>query len=285
VRELTSPLAVLREDPAGVLAKWQANGWRWLASLPGLAGLLGVVPLACAAPFLCIDPRLRRVAGVVLVCFAWNALWVGFTDFFLLKYHLPFVPGLVLSAVAVVWRIGERLRERWPATPALQGFACAIAVVAMADWSGAREAFDLVPASLARYDRPHWAEIQRRTGPDAVVVSDQSHAVAWETGRRSVRLHYDRDAEGQLVLGVLSLNDDYLPVDAVYLSRQFLRDPGKRAVLRRTLAELPRFRREFQEVETFPGGGFLFLRRPTPRSPARAAAPASPDRPADPDPR
>ena len=63
-----------------------------------------------------------------------------------------------------------------------------------------------------------------------------------------------------LLLGVLTLSDAYLPVDAVYLSRQFLRDPGKLASLNRTLEREPRFRREFRRLRKLDGGALLFLR-------------------------
>ena len=102
--------------------------------------------------------------------------------------------------------------------------------------------------------------IRERTAEDAVIVSDQSHALTWETGRKSVRLHYDRAADGELMLGVLTLSDDYLPIDAVYLSRQFLRDPAKLASLSRTLERDPRFRREFPRMHQLDGGGLLFRR-------------------------
>jgi hypothetical protein len=259
VREFTSPWQVLKGRPDAVLAKWWGNLLRWLDALPALAGLLGVVPLAAVAAFARVGEGLRPVARLVLACLVWNALWVGFTDFFLLKYHLHLVPALILLAVVVVWRLAERVpRPRWRAA------ACALVVLAMADLGGAWEAPGLVRASSARYDRAHWSEIRRMTAEDAIVVSDQSHAVAWETGRRSVRLHYDRTPDGALVLGVLTLEDLYLPVDAVYLSRQFLRDPGKLAALNRTLERLPRFRREFPHVRRFEGGGLLFLRAARP---------------------
>ena len=275
VRELTPPLAFFAERSADVLAKWWGNLLRWLGALPGLAGLTGAVPIALLAAFLPRDAGTRRIARLVLACFALNAVLTSFTDFFLLKYHLHFVPALILLAVAALVSLAARISQ-----PRVRFALALVVLVLMADLDGARKAFRRVPASIARYDRPHWELIRRRTGPDAVIVSDQSHAIAWETGRRSVRLHYDRDADGERVLGVLTLHDDYLPVDAVYLSRQFLRDPGKREILARTLARMPRFRREFPHMHQFEGGGLLFRRDPTPRSRERAGARASPGRPA-----
>ncbi|MGH0032425.1 MAG: ArnT family glycosyltransferase [Myxococcota bacterium] len=280
-RQATPPAAFVAGHAGAVLAKAAGNLARLLAELPALAGMLGLVPLALLPAFLRSEAGLRPVAWLVSASFVWNALLVSFTDFFLLKYHLHFVPALVLLAVAGLWQLTARLEG-----PRFAVAARVLVVLAMTDLTGFALAGGRIEARIAHYDRGHWDVIRQRTSPDAVVVSDQSHAVAWETGRRSVRLHYDRTPSGDLVLGVLSL-EDYLPVDAVYLSRQFLRDPGKLEVLSRTLVLVPGFRRAFPHLHQFEGGGLLF-RRPgaaTPRSPARAGAAAYPGRPPAPAPR
>lgn len=269
VRELTSPWAYLREHPGPVFAKWAHNLGRFVRELPSLAGLAGLVLLAALSLLPRLGGSLRATGWLVFAGLAWNALLVSFSDFFLPKYHLHWVPALILLGTAAVWRLSARIsRPRWRAA------ALAAALLVVLDWGGAWRSLRQVPAAEARYDRAHFRAIREWTAPEAVVVSDQSHAVAWETGRRSIRLHYDRLADGSEVLGVLALNDAYLPVDAVYLSRQFLRDPAKLAMLRRTLARQPRFRRTFPAMHQFEEGGLLFLRA-TPRSPDRAGAPGS----------
>lgn len=255
VRELTPPLSFLADHPGPVFAKWWGNLLRLVRALPTLADSVGVPLFALLALFLPAGRGLRPIAVLVWAAFVANALLVSFTDFYLLKYHLHVLPAFLLLGIGVVWQLLERL----PAKPLrLPLLLCAVLV--MADLPGTEAVFRRVPASIARFDRVDWALIRERTDPEAVVLSDQSHAVAWETGRRAVRLHYTRDADGQLVLGVRALSDAYLPIDAVHLSRQFLRDPEGRRILNRTFASDPRFAREFPRVAHREGGGLLLLR-------------------------
>lgn len=254
VHEFTSPLAFLAQHPGPVFAKWWGNLARLLSSLPTLADSFGLPLVALAAPFVSAGTGLRATARLLWAAFVVNAVLVSFGDFYLVKYHLYFLPGMILLAVGILWQGLARLRS-----PRLRLLALACAVLAMADLPGTVQAFRRVPASTARFDPQDFVQLRERTDPGAVIVSDQSYAVAWETGRRSIRVHYDRDAQGRLVLGVIWLQDHYLPIDAVYLSRQFLRDPAKLEILNRTLGEQPRFRREFPRRQQLEGGGLLLL--------------------------
>jgi 4-amino-4-deoxy-L-arabinose transferase-like glycosyltransferase len=255
VRELTPPLTYLAEHPQPVLGKWWGNLGRLLRELPTLGGTFGLPLVAASGVFAVAGDGLRPLARLLVSAFVLNALLVSFSDFYLPRYHVHFLPGMMLLATGVVWQLLARVDA-----PGLRALLLACAVLAMADLQGVARAFRRVPASIARFDRPHWERIRAETSPDAVIFSDQSHAITWETGRRSVRLHYDRAADGELLLGVLAISDAYLPIDAVYLSRQFLRDPSRLAILSRTLERDPRFRREFRRMHQLHGGGLLFLR-------------------------
>lgn len=255
VREFSSPLAFLSEHADRVFDKWGHNLLRLLRALPTLAGTFWLPPVAAAGVFLSAGAGLRPVALLLVASFGLNALLVSFTDLYLQKYHLHFLPGMILLATGVVWQLIARLEG-----PRLRVVLLACAVLAMADLQSTARAFRRVPTSISHFDQAHWAVIREQTAEDAVIVSDQSHALTWETGRKSVRLHYDRAPNGELMLGVLTLSDDYLPIDAVYLSQQFLRDPAKLASLNRTLERDPRFRREFPHLHQFDGGSLLFRR-------------------------
>jgi hypothetical protein len=117
-----------------------------------------------------------------------------------------------------------------------------------------------VPAQIARVERAHFDFLRAHTAPDDVILSDQSYAVAWEGDRRSVRLHYDRLADGTPVLGALAISDDYLPIEGVYLSRHFLREPRRQQILRDTLERVPRFRRVYPQLHEFENGALYFSR-------------------------
>jgi 4-amino-4-deoxy-L-arabinose transferase-like glycosyltransferase len=285
VREPTSPLAYLAAHPGAVFDKWSGHLGRLVRELPTLAGTRGVALVAVAALALPVAPGLRAVAWVVVSAFALNALIVSFGDFYLIKYHLHVVPGLILLAVAVVWQQLERLAL---GGPGLRALLLACAALAMADLEGVASELRRVPLAAGRFAPARWEAIRRETAEDAVIVSDQSYAVTWRTGRRSVRLHYDRLPDGAPVLGVLALSDAYLPIDTVHLSGEFLSDPAHAAILARTFARVPRFAAEFPRVRSLADGGLL-MARATPRSPGAGAARGSPDRsaarPAAPPPR
>jgi hypothetical protein len=55
-----------------------------------------------------------------------------------------------------------------------------------------------------------------------VIFSDQSDAVAWLADRKSIRLHFDRLPNGDPTLAALRFDDEFLPIEGVYLSRRAL---------------------------------------------------------------
>jgi 4-amino-4-deoxy-L-arabinose transferase-like glycosyltransferase len=277
VRELHSPLAYLAEHPGAVFEKWWGHFARLLRELPTFAGTRGVMPVAAAALLLPAGPGLRPVAWLLVAAFALNALIVSLGDFYLIKYHLHVLPGMILLAVGVAWQQLQRLTL---GGPRLRALLLACVALALADLVGVAQELRRVPLAVARFEPAHWDAIRKETAEDAVIVSDQSYAVTWRTGRRSVRVHYDRLPDGSPVLGVLALSDAYLPIDAVHLSREFLSDPAHIAILAQTFVRVPRFGEEFPRVRALEGGGLLLLRPITPRIPAAGAGRASPDRPA-----
>lgn len=255
VREQTSPLEFAREHAGLVFAKWRRHMLALLLDAPTLAGTFLVFPAAFAALLLPLGARLRGLAWFALTAFVANAVLVSFTDFYFDKYSFHFLPVMILLAVAVLgWGLDRLVVGR------AHALAFALFVLAMADLPGSLAAFEQVPARTARIERPHFAFLREVTGPDDVILSDQSYAVAWEAERRSVRLHYDRLGDGTSVLGALTISDEYLPIAGVYLSREYLREPGRQQVLRDTLERLPRFRRVFRNVHEFENGALYFSR-------------------------
>lgn len=258
VRDPTPPLAYLAAHPGDVLEKWGGHLARLLRELPTLAGTRGVALVAAVALVLPAGQGLRAVAVLLFAAFALNALIVSLGDFYLVKYHVHVLPGMILLAVGVAWQQIQKLPQ---AGPRLRALLLACAALAMTDLEGVAGELRRAPLAAARFAPAHWDAIREETAEDAVIVSDQSYAVTWRTGRRSVRMHYDRLAGGARVLGVLALSDAYLPIDAVHLSSEFVSDPARAAILARTLLRVPRFQAEFSHVRALDGGGLLMVRK------------------------
>jgi len=255
VRERVPPLEFALAHPDALLAKWWRHLRALLADLPTFAATFGVFPLALVATLLPLRSGLRALAGLACGAFALNALLVSLTDFYFDKYSFHFLPLAILLAVAVLDRALDRL-----APGRARGLAFGLALVVMADPPGIASAFERVPAQSARFERSHFERLRDWTGARDVILSDQSYAVAWQADRRSVRLHYDRLADGTPVLGALAISEHYLPIQGVYLSREFLREPSRRQILRDTLERQPRFRRVFPRLHEFEGGALYFSR-------------------------
>ena len=92
------------------------------------------------------------------------------------------------------------------------------------------------------------------------MLSNFSYAVAWETGRRSIRTHYDRLEDGATILATRWIEERYLPIDAIYLSAEFTRGPGRSQTLHNTLTRDPHFRASFPTVHRFADGALFFSR-------------------------
>jgi 4-amino-4-deoxy-L-arabinose transferase-like glycosyltransferase len=255
VRGFVSPLAFAVQAPGAVLAKWLDHLRGFLALLPTLGGALGVVLVGLIAALVPRATPLPRIARLVAACFALNLVLVSFGDFVFDKYHFHFVPVLALLAATAL----ESALERFAPERVRPGLFVLL-VLAAANLPSVFAAGASVRERAQWIDRSHMAVVAAAVPEGGLVLSDQSYAVAWEADRRAVRTHYTRLPDGGRVLGVLELSDAYLPIDAVYLSRQFLRSPSQRRIVERTLERVPRFRREYPQLHTFENGALLFSR-------------------------
>ena len=117
---------------------------------------------------------------------------------------------------------------------------------------------EVIELNTARFDTDQLQYVRDHTDEDDVVMSDFSHAVAWHTGRRSVRTHYTALEGGESVLATSWIGERYLPIDAIYLSREFVHSPGRRRVLGDTVTRDPRFRERYPVVHQFADGALFF---------------------------
>jgi hypothetical protein len=92
-------------------------------------------------------------------------------------------------------------------------------------------------------------------------MSDFSYAVTWATDRRTLRTHFDRLDDGTPILATRWIEEHYLPIDAIYLSREFTSGPGRGRTLRNTIERDPGFRERFPLVHRFGDGAIFFARR------------------------
>jgi hypothetical protein len=252
VRERVPPLEFALAHPGALLAKWWRHLLALLADLPTFAATVGVLPAALAAALLPLNSQLRTLAALAVGAFALNAALVSFTDFYFDKYSFHFLPLAMLLAVAtLVWALDRIASDR------ARAVALALALAIMADLPGVVGAIERVRAQSARFERDHFERLRDWTEARDVILSDQSYAVAWEADRRSVRLHYDRLADGTPVLAALAISRDYLPLRGVYLSREFVAEPSRRRILENTLERQPAFRRLFPQRHEFDSGGPL----------------------------
>jgi len=252
VTDFVSPLQYFLASPGPVLAKWFRNLTTLLQQLPTL-GETFLLPLCAAAALLPVRrfEGLRAPAVVLFAAFALHALLVSFTDIYFDKYHFQFLPGLILLAAATLWRALEGANAwRGPL------FAAGIAV--MLHVPAVLAASEAIQRQTARFDTEQLDYVRAHTSEDDLVLSDFSYAVAWHTGRRSIRTHYDTLEGGESVLATRWIEEHYLPVDAIYLSREFVRSPRLRRVLRDTLAKDPDFRARFPVTHQFEDGALFF---------------------------
>jgi hypothetical protein len=116
-----------------------------------------------------------------------------------------------------------------------------------------------IRADGARVQPQQIAFVRENTAADAVILSDQSFAVAWKAERRSIRQHFERTSEGVPVLAALRIHDTYVPLSGVLLSRTFMQSPPWRKMLERALRD-PRFRDVFPLLEEFEDGAVFYYR-------------------------
>jgi hypothetical protein len=256
VRDFTPPGAYVRAHPGPVLEKWGRNGLELARAYPVFGGTFLVPLLAWLALARGLGGTLRPVAGVALAGFGLNAVVCNLTDANLEQYYHHLLPALVLLAVAVVWRMVERV-----GSPAARGLLFTMAVAAMAHpLALVATLSEVTTKSASRIPRAHTDLVSRETAGDAIVFSDQAAVITWDTGRRTIREHFTVQADGRRVLAVPELDDEFGPIDAIYLSSRFVREPEKREMLE-ALVALPEFTRRFVCRPPLEDGAVLCLRR------------------------
>lgn len=252
VTGFVSPLQFLLANPGAVFAKWLRN----LATLAQQFPVLGntfLLPV-CAALALLPISRLRDLHEPAIVLFAsfmLHSLLVSLTGTYLDKYHFQFLPGLMLLAAATLWRLLD-------GTGRARGLAFALGIAAMAHIPAVLAAGDSIRRQTAHVDREQLEFVRAHTQPDDIVLSDHSYAVTWETGRRSIRTHYDRLEDGEAILATRWIEAHYLPIDAIYLSAEFTQTGIRSRALHNSINRDPGFRSRFPTVHRFDDGA-LFL--------------------------
>jgi len=107
--------------------------------------------------------------------------------------------------------------------------------------------------------REHMNYINQHTTEDAIILSDQSYAIAWYSKRRSIRNHVVKDDDGFPMLALLEFNEEFLPIQGLYLSAVFFND----RFWYRTFENLVR-RTDFKDIypleKIFPDGARFYYR-------------------------
>lgn len=256
VRNFVSPLDYAREHPLEVWRKWWRNGHNLLRGYPVFGATLLLPLLAWASLWPSLGGGLRGVPWVVLAGLVANALVCGFTDLNLGQYYLHLLPALILLGIAATWRIVQRI----PGTrsPLL---VFAVLVVVMANPGQLVSALrDVRETSTRAVDHAQMQYLRENTTEDAVIFSDQSMYVTWYAGRRSIRHHYTTAPDGQRTLALLELDREFGPIDAAFISGEFLRTAGGREMLV-NLQRSDEFPRRFECREPFPDGAVFCSRR------------------------
>jgi hypothetical protein len=119
---------------------------------------------------------------------------------------------------------------------------------------------DVKKTSARAVDHAQMQYLRENTAADAIIFSDQSMYVTWYAGRRSIRHHYTTAPDGQRTLALLELDREFGPIDAAFLSGEFLRGPRGREMFT-NLAQSEEFSRLFVCREPFPDGAVFCSRR------------------------
>ena len=253
VSDFVSPLDYARDHLPLIWAKWRQNVLNLALDFPFFAGTRLLPVVALAAVVVPVGKQLRRSAGFVFAAYALSALVVSLTDVYFDKYYYHFLPAMILLAAAATWTLlGRAFREPWRAV------AFAVAIVLMANLPGIASRGRLVRMLGQEYSREQLAFVADHTPEEAVILSDQSEAVAWVANRRSIRLHFERLPDGRPTLGALRISDEFLPIDAVYLSRAGLAELP--APIRDELEGGTPFRERFPRRHVFADGSAFYQR-------------------------
>jgi hypothetical protein len=264
VREFVPPMEYARAHPQALIDKWVHNGEKALRGYP----TFGATFLLPFLPWLAFRRRwggpLQRTAVVVCGAFVANALLCNLTDVNPPRYYYHLLPAMMLVAVGVVQRW---TRTTGPESPSggwglsARGAVAALLLVILANPLALAASLQKVARKgEVRLDLEQMGALEATTAPDAVIFSDRSAQVTWYTGRRSVRFHHTRDPQGRRVAAVLEIDNDLVPLDAIYLSGPFL-DHSKRSKLWTRLQKRPEFRRLFECQEPFADGAVICRRR------------------------
>ncbi len=251
VSDFVSPVEYARAHPDRVWEKWTRNAARLLRNYPTLGELRFLPVVALLGLALPAGRNLRPVAWLLLTSFAVNALLVCLTDVYMPRYHFQALPGMLLIGLGVIWQLLGGIRRHRMRVAVL-----VVLVVAVAESSSMRSVAKGMRAGAARIDRRDMAFVKAHTDEDAVIISDVSWAVTWETGRRTVRAHFDRRDDGAPILSVRRFHEEFLAIDAVYL--RFNHQRVRRA--HRNMRDDPSFRGLFPKRHRFPNGGVFYYR-------------------------
>ncbi len=254
VRDFVAPVDFARRHGDAVEAKWRRNAGALLRDYPTFGGTRLLALLAPIALVVSVGRGLRSIAWIVAGSFVLNAVIVSFTDMYFDKYYFHLLPALVILAVGVVWRVLAAL----PSSTARTAIFVAL-VAALTPWRGISAAAERVRMQGRLVAPAHMRYIAAHTPTDAVIFSDQSYAITWVTGRRSIRRHVERLPDGRPVLSVLRFHAEYVPIGGVYLSRFDMQDPHTAAALR-TLETDARFRELFPQRRAFRDGAVFYYR-------------------------
>jgi hypothetical protein len=245
-------VAFAEAHPDRVWEKWTRHARSLLGYYPTLGGFRLVPVIALFGLAFSAGRRLRPIAWLLFASFVANAAFVCLTDHFLHRYHYQFVPVMLLLGVGVTWRLLGRLPRPGVRVVVL----CLLVAAALPSPESVRRTVRGVQAGAARVAREDMAFVKAHTDEDAVVFSDQSWAVTWATGRRTVRAHFDRTPDGAPTLSVLRFHEEFLPIDAVYL--RFNHRRTRQA--HRALRDDPGFRALFPKRHRFSNGAVLYYR-------------------------
>jgi len=253
VSDFVSPLDYARDNAALIWAKWKQNFLNLVRDFPFFAGTRLLPIAALIGVVVPVGTKLRRLAGFVFASYALTAILVSLTDVYFDKYYYHFLPAMILLAAASSWTVlGRAFRPPW------RGVVFALVIVLMANLPGIVASGRSVRILGREYSREQMRFIEEHTRADAVIFSDQSEAVAWLAKRRSIRMHFDRLPGGGPTLAVLRMNDELLPIDAVYLSRSALMQLPEQ--IHAELEEGTRFRAIFPHRHTFEDGSAFYSR-------------------------
>jgi 4-amino-4-deoxy-L-arabinose transferase-like glycosyltransferase len=259
VRDFVSPLDYAREHPVEVWQKWWRNGQNLLLAYPSFGATLLLPLLAWGSLWPAVGGCLRGVPWVVLAGLLANALVCGFTDLNLGQYYQHLLPALILMGIATTWRIVQWI----PGARAPLLVFAVLAVVMASPGTLITELLEVRKASAGAVDHSQMQYLRENTSEDAIIFSDQSMYVTWYAGRRSIRHHYTTAPDGQRTLALMELDREFGPIEAAFISGEFLRSARGPEMLQ-NLRRSDEFARIFACREPFPDGAVFCSRRRDP---------------------